>query len=60
MLTLILSIISGGLSRAQGQSELWALRNDDLAAVAPSAAMAFRFNDQLEPKPIMHIKGETQ
>lgn len=38
---------------------LWAMRNDDLAAVAPSAAVAFRFNDQLKPKPIMHIMGEN-
>jgi polyhydroxybutyrate depolymerase len=37
---------------------LWAMRSDDLAAVAPSAAVAFRFNDLLKPKPVMHIMGE--
>jgi polyhydroxybutyrate depolymerase len=37
---------------------LWAMRSDDLAAVAPSAAVAFRFNDKLIPKPVMHIMGE--
>lgn len=38
---------------------LWAMRCDDLAAVAPSAAVAFRYNDQLKPKPVMHIMGES-
>ena len=38
---------------------LWAMRSDDLAAVAPSAAVAFRFNEMLKPKPVMHILGEN-
>jgi len=38
---------------------LWAMRGDELAALAPSAAVAFRFNDQLKPKPVMHLMGET-
>ncbi|WP_345949315.1 prolyl oligopeptidase family serine peptidase [Mucilaginibacter sp. PAMB04274] len=38
---------------------LWAMRGGVFAAVAPSAAVAFRFNDMLKPKPVMHIMGET-
>lgn len=38
---------------------LWAMRADVFAAVAPSAAVAFRFNDLLKPKPVMHIMGEA-
>jgi polyhydroxybutyrate depolymerase len=38
---------------------LWAMRGDQFAAMAPSAAVAFRFNDLLKPKPVMHIMGES-
>ncbi|WP_448700532.1 alpha/beta hydrolase family esterase [Mucilaginibacter sp. AW1-3] len=37
---------------------LWATRGDVLAAVAPSAAVGFRFANLLKPKPAMHIMGE--
>jgi len=37
---------------------LWAMRGNVFAAMAPSAAVAFRFNEQLTPKPVMHIMGE--
>ncbi|MBB4802150.1 polyhydroxybutyrate depolymerase [Flavobacterium nitrogenifigens] len=38
---------------------LWAMRGNVLAAVAPSAAVAFKFNNLLEAKPVMHIMGEN-
>lgn len=38
---------------------LWAMRGDQFAAMAPSAAVAFNFNDQLKPKPVIHIMGES-
>jgi polyhydroxybutyrate depolymerase len=38
---------------------LWAMRGDVFAAVAPSAAVAFKFNDMLRPKPVMHIMGQS-
>ncbi|BAV05019.1 polyhydroxybutyrate depolymerase [Filimonas lacunae] len=38
---------------------LWAMRGDSLAAVAPSAGVAFKFNKMLKPKPVMHIMGEN-
>lgn len=37
---------------------LWATRGDVFAAVAPSAAVGFRFANLLKPKPAMHIMGE--
>jgi len=36
---------------------LWAMRGDVFAAMAPSAAVAFRFNDLLKPKPVIPIMG---
>lgn len=38
---------------------LWAMRGDVFAAVAPSAAVAFRFNNMLTPKPVIHIMGSA-
>lgn len=38
---------------------LWAMRGNVFAAMAPSAAVAFKFNDRLTPKPVMHIMGEA-
>lgn len=37
---------------------LWAMRGDELAAVAPSAAVAFSFKSMLKPKPVMMIMGD--
>jgi len=37
---------------------LWATRGNVFAAVAPSAAVGFRFSNLLKPKPAMHIMGE--
>lgn len=36
---------------------LWAVRGDDVAAVAPVAATGTRLRDQLTPKPAMHFAG---
>jgi polyhydroxybutyrate depolymerase len=38
---------------------LWATRGDVLSAVAPSSAVAARVMNDLKPKPVMHIAGET-
>jgi polyhydroxybutyrate depolymerase len=37
---------------------LWATRGDVLAAIAPSAAVAGRYINLLQPKPALHIMGE--
>lgn len=38
---------------------LWAARGETFAAVAPCAAAAPRLLDQLKPKPVLHLAGET-
>jgi len=38
---------------------LWAARGDTFAAVAPCAAAAPRLMNQLKPKPVLHLAGET-
>jgi polyhydroxybutyrate depolymerase len=38
---------------------LWATRGDVFAAVAPSSAVAPKVVNMLQPKPAMHIMGET-
>jgi len=38
---------------------LWAERGNVLAAVAPSAAAAFRQQERFKPKPVMHLAGEN-
>lgn len=37
---------------------LWAAREDRLAAVAPSAAIAAKLVGKLKPKPVFHVAGE--
>lgn len=53
-------IYSTGHSNGGGFSYLlWAARGEQLAAVAPSAAAAFRALPKLKPKPVMHVAGKA-
>ena len=38
---------------------LWATRGETFAALAPSAATAFRLQKEFKPKPILHVMGEN-
>jgi polyhydroxybutyrate depolymerase len=53
-------IFSTGHSNGGGFTYLlWAMRGDQFAAFAPSAAAAPTLLMQLKPKPVLHVAGET-